>query len=383
MTSRTASAMKPAFKLAVLPALALWVSVLGCPSSAPAPLVDSFTATPASIHPGQTTTLAWAVESASSIAIDNGVGVVTGNSTVVSPTQTTNYTLTATGLGGTASASATVTVGAALGSPTITAFTASPPSVSVGGTTKLSWTVTGTPTALAIDQGVGDVTGFTSRTVTVNANTTYTLSATNASGVSNAQVSVTTHPAQLHLQYTDPSSGAAQILLVQNPTSSGHHLILDVKVGAANIAPAAGGQGPFGVALTIPIDSSGLGKVDFVNTNASALGGILPGTITVGTSPATTAAASLVTAGPLQNMLVVGVAKRKVSVGDGTSDTWPAGTVLFSLVFDLDAAASPATFFTAAQFGANPKSRATVLTKAGKELVGKAGFAIGDFIVAL
>ena len=39
-----------------------------------APVIDSFTATPTTIRPGQSSTLAWSVSGASSVLIDNGVG---------------------------------------------------------------------------------------------------------------------------------------------------------------------------------------------------------------------------------------------------------------------------------------------------------------------
>jgi uncharacterized protein YkwD len=75
-----------------------------------APTISSFTASPAKINLGQTSTLAWTISGATAITINNGVGAVSGVSKTVSPTQTTTYTLTATNTGGTSSASVTVTV---------------------------------------------------------------------------------------------------------------------------------------------------------------------------------------------------------------------------------------------------------------------------------
>jgi hypothetical protein len=55
----------------------------------------------------------WNVSSATSLAIDNGVGDVTGRTSItVSPQATTTYTLTATNSGGSVSSTATVTVNA-------------------------------------------------------------------------------------------------------------------------------------------------------------------------------------------------------------------------------------------------------------------------------
>jgi uncharacterized repeat protein (TIGR02543 family) len=78
-----------------------------------APIINGFTALPATIAPGQSTTLAWAVTGAASIAIDNLVGTVTNlTSTKVTPaaTGTYTYTLTATNTHGTTTATTHVTV---------------------------------------------------------------------------------------------------------------------------------------------------------------------------------------------------------------------------------------------------------------------------------
>jgi predicted esterase len=100
------------------------LGMLGCGSSdggapdggAPAaPSIDTFTATPSAIQSGASSTLAWTVRNATSVAL-NGASV-TGTSSVVSPTATTSYTLTASNSAGTATATATVTVSAASSIP--------------------------------------------------------------------------------------------------------------------------------------------------------------------------------------------------------------------------------------------------------------------------
>jgi hypothetical protein len=79
-------------------------------TAAPA-VISTFTATPATIAAGQTSTLAYTFSGGAG-AINNGVGSVTsGGTTVVSPAVTTTYTLTVTPLfGPAAQAQATVTV---------------------------------------------------------------------------------------------------------------------------------------------------------------------------------------------------------------------------------------------------------------------------------
>jgi endoglucanase len=61
------------------------------------PTCTSFTATPASIHSGDTVTLSWLTSNATSITIDGGVGSVTpvaGGSTTVHPTSSVTYNAT-------------------------------------------------------------------------------------------------------------------------------------------------------------------------------------------------------------------------------------------------------------------------------------------------
>jgi peptidoglycan-associated lipoprotein len=77
-----------------------------------APTVTQFTAEPASVQRGQTSTLRWEVTGpVTSVSINQGVGTVqaTGNQRV-QPNDSSTYVLTATGPGGTKTASTTVTV---------------------------------------------------------------------------------------------------------------------------------------------------------------------------------------------------------------------------------------------------------------------------------
>ena len=76
-----------------------------------APVISSFTASPATILTGTSVILAWTVTGATSLSVDQGVGTVTGLPGVsVKPTATTTYTLTATNAGGSVSQTGTVTL---------------------------------------------------------------------------------------------------------------------------------------------------------------------------------------------------------------------------------------------------------------------------------
>ena len=87
--------------------------------------------------------------------------------------------------------SLTITPVVAGSKPVISSFTASPASLPAsGGNTTLAWNVTGA-TSLSIDQGVGGVTGQTSKSVQVLSAKTFTLTASNANGSSTATAAVT------------------------------------------------------------------------------------------------------------------------------------------------------------------------------------------------
>jgi hypothetical protein len=79
------------------------------------PVISSFTATPSTLPSGGgNTLLAWNVAGATSLSIDQSVGVVTGlTSKSVSVTATTTFTLTATNTNGASTKTLDVTVGAA------------------------------------------------------------------------------------------------------------------------------------------------------------------------------------------------------------------------------------------------------------------------------
>jgi len=75
-------------------------ALVACQTDGGPPQVLSFTADPADIVAGGSSTLRWLVTGATTITIAPGVGDVSGtNSAVVSPATTTTYTLTATGAG--------------------------------------------------------------------------------------------------------------------------------------------------------------------------------------------------------------------------------------------------------------------------------------------
>jgi uncharacterized protein YkwD len=177
------------------------------PVPVPAPAIVSFTATPSSISPGQSATLSWNVTGASSVAINNGVGTVSGGgSRSVSPTQTVVYTLTASNSSGTSTRTVTVTVTPPTGdkqppsAPKVVSATASSPA-----RVTLTWTASTDNIGVAgyevLRNGIRVATAgrtslsYTDTTVSPNSQYSYAVraydTAGNYSGLSNA-VQVTT-----------------------------------------------------------------------------------------------------------------------------------------------------------------------------------------------
>lgn len=141
----------------------------------------TLTVSPDSIIRGQSATLNWTSENATSISIEPGVGTFQepNGSVQISPEATTTYTATATGTGGTTQATVTVTV-AEPGELAVT-LSAVPSSIAPGGTSTLTWS-TQNAASVRIEPGVGAVALNGSVEVTPSATTTYTATATGPLG---------------------------------------------------------------------------------------------------------------------------------------------------------------------------------------------------------
>ncbi len=155
-------------------------------------LISQFYANPAAITAGQSSTLIWVTQGATSVSISPGIGAVNPSGSVsVTPSATTTYTLTATGATGTVTQTTTITVNALVaGAPQIVRFEGNPLSIAPGGQSTLSW-ATNNATSVTITPNVGSVTPNGSTTVSPTATTTYTLTATNATGSVTAPLTIT------------------------------------------------------------------------------------------------------------------------------------------------------------------------------------------------
>lgn len=86
------------------------LGVVVTPPSGTGVSIAKFYSDVTTLNSGSSTTLRWEASNYTSLSIDNGIGVVTGNSKVISPVSTTTYKLTATGNSGSVSSSTTVVV---------------------------------------------------------------------------------------------------------------------------------------------------------------------------------------------------------------------------------------------------------------------------------
>ena len=176
------------------------------------PRIVRFSATPATINSGQTSTLLWVVENATRVNITSVGDVQPGGTQDVSPAATTTYTLTATNQAGSATAQTTVTVNV-IPLLKITSFTATPPvSPSPGSPVVLACTAAG---AVSITMA-GSVFGPGTATTTVRPaqDTTYTCIATGPTGQTDQQsltVKVTQPP--------PPTGGTGPTIVVAGGTS--------------------------------------------------------------------------------------------------------------------------------------------------------------------
>ena len=160
--------------------------VLSDGGGVPAVPVVNLSASPSTINQGESI-LSWSSSDATSCTASGGWSgsLATSGSKAVSPTATTSYTITCDGAGGSASASVTVTVNEtpppAVIVPTLN-LTASPSSVSRGGTITLNWSSTDASSCIASDDWSGSKATSGSASIVINGPVTFTLSCSGDGG---------------------------------------------------------------------------------------------------------------------------------------------------------------------------------------------------------
>jgi hypothetical protein len=202
------------------------------------PTIVSFTAAPAAILAGGSSVLSWDVLGATALSIDNGVGPVVGTSTIVTPTVTTTYRLSATNAAGTVTADAIVDVAAP---PANLRYATNPASYTVGSgiTANVPAWDGGTPTSFIGDLPAGLVldptTGVVSGTPTAaTPSTPCTITASNVAGSTTATLDITVVEGVLpptNLVFSvNPAVYTRDVPIVPNVASSAGGVITEFTV---------------------------------------------------------------------------------------------------------------------------------------------------------
>lgn len=219
VTSGVAASVNPAatttYTLTVSPttgsAITRTVTVTVTPT-ATSPSITSFTAAPASITAGATSSLTAVFSGGTGVITPGNLPVTSGAAISVSPSVTTTYTLTVSPSSGSAiTRSVTVTVTPVVGAPTITSFTATPASIASGASSSLTAIFSGgagmiTPGNLAFTSG-------TAIKVSPAMTTTYTLTVTPASGSAITQTVTITVTASGGTTITDKLGKPNRVLI--------------------------------------------------------------------------------------------------------------------------------------------------------------------------
>jgi len=197
-------------------------------------LLAGFEANPTNIVTGESATLSWTTQNATRVDISGvGTSLPTSGSRVVTPTQTTTYTLTATGPDGATSVAAPVTVTVTTAQASrILQFSLNPTTISGGGSSQLCWNVEGA-TTVTITPGIGTVKAVDCVTVSPTSTTTYTLSAVSGTATATASATLTVGSVKiLTFSQTPEFSTAAGNPVVLSWTTSGATSVIITGFGA-------------------------------------------------------------------------------------------------------------------------------------------------------
>jgi hypothetical protein len=159
------------------------------PAVIPPPTV-SLSASPSTVSSGSASKLIWSTTYATSCTASgswSGNKSISGSVSTGNLTTTSTYTLSCSGSGGSSKGSTTVTVGSA---PTVS-INASPSTVNSGGSSTLSWSTTNATSCTASGAwSGGKATSGTQSTGALKVSSTYTLTCSDASGVTTESVTV-------------------------------------------------------------------------------------------------------------------------------------------------------------------------------------------------
>jgi len=204
------------------------------------PVINSFSVYPTSITAGNTAVLTWSTTNATGARI-NGADVAVNGSQAVNPSSTITYLLEATNGSNSTSRSTMVVVTSLVTPPpasgplpTILSFTASPSSVTAGGSTTLTWNTLDATSASIAGFGTVPVSSSLVINTTGTGIITFNLTATNSAGSSYASTSISV--GSISTPSLTGSSPIAALYLSPSSITSGSVAILSwMTSGASSI----------------------------------------------------------------------------------------------------------------------------------------------------
>ncbi|MEO7145168.1 MAG: OmpA family protein [Bryobacteraceae bacterium] len=197
------------------------------------PRIDKFTGAPLTIVAGQTSTLLWQVENATTVNITSLGTVALVGTQDVQPQQTTTYTLTASNSQGSVTATVTINVQAAT---KITSFTANPPTSPSPGSPVTLTCLANNATSITI-AGAGPVNAAGAVVVNPTVTTTYSCTAVGAGGSTDtASLTVNVTPVT---PPPPPPTGPPPIVVIQGGPVI-QTVVRDLQVDASQSSSPAG-----------------------------------------------------------------------------------------------------------------------------------------------
>lgn len=234
----------------MFPIFLWWLCACGhvSPQTSVAPTL-TFSAKPSSINAGQSVKLTWQASNATSVTITAKSGTSTKTVTTstqttgsitVSPSQTTTYLASATGIAGSTSAqTVTVNVVQTVPPPQITQFTASPTTVNSGQSTTLTWkttnatSVTITP-AIPVSDESGPLPTTGSDSVPVSTTTVFSLTAMGPGGAAGPENVTVNVPFTLSLTASPSTITSGQLATLAWQVSNGAATSMSLTDAAGN-----------------------------------------------------------------------------------------------------------------------------------------------------
>ena len=227
--------------LLLLIVLALFLSSFDfAPKSAQANncVIDSLIASPSVVASGNTTTIGWTQTGCASVTIYLQSGRFLTDPLYTSAYSIDSYTtapLLYTGTNptyllvdetGTTVASITISVTQGGNSCVLSNFTSTSLTITSGQSALLTWSAQNCST-LSIDNGVGDVTGLTSKSVTPTATTTYTITGTFGAATASVTITVSSAPCAINTFFASPNPTTDASRLYWTTTNCTNAYIID------------------------------------------------------------------------------------------------------------------------------------------------------------